>query len=70
MPAGTANGDRLLLRGSFAEGYELVECASGVLVASGLNTLHELLTVVRRYGARSGSNRRTASAVPSARRSA
>jgi hypothetical protein len=40
----------LLLRGSFAEGYELVEVASGAPVASGLNTLEEVLTVARRHG--------------------
>jgi hypothetical protein len=40
----------LLLRGSFADGYELVEVASGTRVAAGLSTLEEVLSVARTHG--------------------
>jgi hypothetical protein len=40
----------LLLRGSFTEGYELVEAASGRAVASGLGSLEEVLAVAQQYG--------------------
>jgi hypothetical protein len=40
----------LLLRGSFADGYELVEVATGTRVAAGLSTLEEVLSVARTHG--------------------
>jgi hypothetical protein len=40
----------LLLRGSFADGYELTEFGTGIRVAAGLATLEEVLGVAKRHG--------------------
>jgi hypothetical protein len=48
-PNGPAATD-LLLSGSFADGYELVEFASGKCVAAGLSTLEEVLAAASGHG--------------------
>lgn len=40
----------LLLGGSFAEGYDLTEVATGQRIAAGLSSLEEVLSVARLHG--------------------
>jgi hypothetical protein len=40
----------LLLRGSFEDGYELVEVGTGARVAAGLTTLDEVSSVAHTHG--------------------